>query len=151
MKCFNICWGILRNLLAKHRLLGNFEKFLKISDENSIKILNFIIIFGKIVTKNRALGNNTIFLQQFFRLRGERVKWRRVKWNIIFWNYRKIPPAACGWLRNCWQIVFRSVSSLMRNSFSCITENTSMENQKRASIEKFYRQGIFRSWHGEFL
>ena len=28
------------------------------------------MIFGKFVTKNRAFGNNTIFLQQFFRLRG---------------------------------------------------------------------------------
>ena len=26
----------------------------------------FLIIFGKFVTKNRAFGNNTIFLQQFF-------------------------------------------------------------------------------------
>ena len=52
----------------KHKLLGNFEK--KIFDENSIEKLNFIMIFGIFVTKNRAFGNNTIFLQQFFRLRG---------------------------------------------------------------------------------
>ena len=37
----------------KHKLLGNFEKILR-----------------KFVTKNRAFGNNTIFLQQFFRFRG---------------------------------------------------------------------------------
>ena len=43
---------------------------MKIFDENSIEKLNFIIIFGKFVTKNRAFGNNTSFLQQFFRLRG---------------------------------------------------------------------------------
>ena len=43
---------------------------MKIFDENSIEKLNFIMIFGKFVTKNRAFGNNTIFLQQFFRLRG---------------------------------------------------------------------------------
>ena len=39
-------------------------------DENSIEKLNFIRISGKFVTKNRAFGNNIIFLQQFFRLRG---------------------------------------------------------------------------------
>ena len=32
--------------------------------------MNFIIIFGKFVTKHRAFGNSTIFLQQFFQLRG---------------------------------------------------------------------------------
>ena len=52
----------------KHKLFGIFEKLLKIFDENPIETLNFIIIIGKFVTKNRAIGNNTIFLQQFFRL-----------------------------------------------------------------------------------
>ena len=60
----------------KHKLLGNFEKTLKFSDENSLEKLNFLfflffLFFLKFVTKNRALGNNTIFLQQFFRFRGE--------------------------------------------------------------------------------
>ena len=54
----------------KHNLLGNFEKILKHFDENSIEKLNFYFIFNltfrKFVTKNRALGTNTIFLQQFF-------------------------------------------------------------------------------------
>ena len=56
----------------KLTLLGNFEKILKIFDENSIEklIFNFNFIFRKFVTKNRAFGNNTIFLQQFFRFRG---------------------------------------------------------------------------------
>ena len=31
----------------------------------------FYFYFGKFVTKNRAFENNTIFLQQFFRFRGE--------------------------------------------------------------------------------
>ena len=31
----------------------------------------FYFYFGKFVTKNRAFGNNTIFLQQFFRFRGK--------------------------------------------------------------------------------
>ena len=39
---------------------------LNIFDENSIEKLNFFIIFGKFVNKNRSLGNNTIFLQLFF-------------------------------------------------------------------------------------
>ena len=61
----------------KHKLLGNFEKILKFFDENSIEKLNclffyfyFLFFFRKFVTKNRAFGNNTIFLQQFFRFRG---------------------------------------------------------------------------------
>ena len=67
------------------KLLGNFEKILKNFDENSIEklylylyfyfvfIFNFIFhfIFRKFVTKNRAFANNTIFLQQFFRFRGD--------------------------------------------------------------------------------
>ena len=51
----------------KHKLLGNFEKILKFFDENSLEKLNFLFLF---FTKNRAFGNNTIFLQQFFRFRG---------------------------------------------------------------------------------
>ena len=31
----------------------------------------FYFYFGKFVTKNRAFGNNTIYLQQFFRFRGD--------------------------------------------------------------------------------
>ena len=57
-------WFVAR-LDEKHKLLGNF-------DENSIEKLNFIFIFRKFVTKNIPFGNSTIFLQQFFRLRGER-------------------------------------------------------------------------------
>ena len=53
----------------KHKVLGNFEKILKIFDENSIEKLDFIRIFGKFVTE-KSFGNDTIFLQQFFRLRG---------------------------------------------------------------------------------
>ena len=52
------------------KLLGNFEKISKIFDENSIEKLNFYFIFPKFVTKNRALGNNTSFLQQFFSVSG---------------------------------------------------------------------------------
>ena len=32
--------------------------------------MEFLIIFGNFVTKNRAFGNNTTFLQQFFRFQG---------------------------------------------------------------------------------
>ena len=45
-------------------------EILKIIDENPIEKLNFYFYFGKFVTKNRAFGNNTMFLQQFFRFRG---------------------------------------------------------------------------------
>ena len=56
-------------VLTKNNLLGNVEKIMQIFDENSIEKLNFIMISRKFVTKNRAFGNNPIFLQQFFRLR----------------------------------------------------------------------------------
>ena len=55
----------------KRKLLRNFEKILnflmKILQKNSIFLFLF---FQKLVIKNRAFGNNTIFLQQFFRVRG---------------------------------------------------------------------------------
>ena len=51
----------------KTQIVGKFwENF----DENSIENLNFLFFFRKFVTKNRAFGNNTIFLQQFFPFRG---------------------------------------------------------------------------------
>ena len=60
-----------------HKRVGNFDKILKFFDENSIEKLNFFIFyfsffffFRKFVTKNRAFGNNTIFLQQNFQFRG---------------------------------------------------------------------------------
>ena len=32
--------------------------------------MEFLATFGKVVAKNRAFGNNNIFLQQFFQFRG---------------------------------------------------------------------------------
>ena len=65
--------------IAKSKI-GYFEIILKIFDENSIEKLNFYFIiicnfifyfiFRKFVTKNRAFGNNTSFLQQFFSVSG---------------------------------------------------------------------------------
>ena len=53
-------------------LLGNFEKILKLFDKNSLEKLNFYLFLEKL-SKNRDLGNNIIFLQQFFQFRrGER-------------------------------------------------------------------------------
>ena len=54
----------------KHKLLRNFEKILEIFDENSIEKLNFYLFLGKVAAKNRAFGNNIIFLQQFFPVGG---------------------------------------------------------------------------------
>ena len=72
----------------KHKLLGNFEKILKFFDKNALEKLNFVFFyfyfFRKFVTKNRAFGNNTIFLQQFFRFRGGG-------------EFPPFPP----WLRHC--------------------------------------------------
>ena len=45
--------------------LGNFEKILKIFDENPIENLNFYLVLGKVVAINRAYGNNTIFYNNF--------------------------------------------------------------------------------------
>ena len=56
----------------KHKCCGNVEKTLEIFDENSIEKLNFSLFWGKVVAKNRAFGNNIIFLQQFFLLGGGR-------------------------------------------------------------------------------
>ena len=56
---------------AKNTNFGNFEKFSKIFDKNSIgKFSEFLTIFGKVVAKNRAFGNTIIFLLQFFPFRG---------------------------------------------------------------------------------
>ena len=49
---------------------GNFEKILKIFDENSIAKWNFYLFLGKFFAKNRNFGNNIISLQQFFPVRG---------------------------------------------------------------------------------
>ena len=65
-----LCVHFFARLDEKHELLGNFEKILNFFDENSIEKLNFLFFIRKFVTKNRAFGNNTIFLQQFFRFRG---------------------------------------------------------------------------------
>ena len=48
---------------------GNFEKILKMFDENSIYKFKFYQFLAKFVAKNRAVGNNMIF-QQFFPVRG---------------------------------------------------------------------------------
>ena len=54
------------HLDEKHKWLENFEK---IFDENSMEIIEFFTIFGNFVTKNRALRNNIICLQQFSHFR----------------------------------------------------------------------------------
>ena len=56
-------------LKENYKLLGNFEKILEMFDENSIEKLNYLFL-GKVVAKNRAFGNNIIFLQQFFPVGG---------------------------------------------------------------------------------
>ena len=58
------------NFLRVWTKIANCWESLKIFDLNSIEKLHFYFIFKfifrKFVTKNRAFGNNTIFLQQFF-------------------------------------------------------------------------------------
>ena len=47
-KNFKTMWSIFARLDDKHNCLGNFEKFLKIFDENSMEKLNFSLFSGKI-------------------------------------------------------------------------------------------------------
>ena len=58
---------IFRAFGQTRKLLRNFEKIL---NEISIEKMNFYLFLGKHVAKNRAFGNNIIFLQQFFPVRG---------------------------------------------------------------------------------
>ena len=52
-----------------YKLLGNFGNIWEIFYEDSIEKLNFYLFLGKVVAKNRAFGNNIIFLQYFFPVR----------------------------------------------------------------------------------
>ena len=61
---------IFARLEENYKLLGNIEKILEVFDEHSIENLNFYLFLGKVVAKNKAFGNNIIFLQQFFPVRG---------------------------------------------------------------------------------
>ena len=49
---------------AKTHIVGKFEKYLKTLIKIQRKI-EFLTISGKVVAKNRDLGNNIIFLQHF--------------------------------------------------------------------------------------
>ena len=60
---------IFRSFGPQIQMLGNFEKILKIFDENSIEKLIFNYFWKKIVTKNRTSGKN-VFLHQFFPVPG---------------------------------------------------------------------------------
>ena len=62
---------LFRALGRKTQIVGEFwEKFEIFWWKFYRKIEYFNFNFAKFVTKNRALGNNTVFLQQFFRFRG---------------------------------------------------------------------------------
>ena len=65
-KKFNKHVLIFRAFGRKTQIIGKFGESMQIFQENSIEKLNFSIIFGKFVTKNRAFGNNNLFLQHFF-------------------------------------------------------------------------------------
>ena len=55
-----------RKILIVWKLWENFENFWWKFNRK----IEFLASFGKVVAKNRAFGNNTIFLEQFFRFRG---------------------------------------------------------------------------------
>ena len=57
---------IFARLDENYKLFGNLEKIFGIFDENSIEKLNFYLFLGKVVPKNRAFGNNIIFIQRIF-------------------------------------------------------------------------------------
>ena len=56
---------IFPRVWTKNTNCWKIEKSLKIFDENSIEKLNFNNS-GNVFAKNRAIGNNIIFLEQFF-------------------------------------------------------------------------------------
>ena len=64
----------------------------------------------------------------------------REKWNK---NFGIIPA-------NCLYKMFRSLTSLRRNSFSCIMENI-YGNRENNKIWEMLWVGMFRKWYGEFL
>ena len=51
---------------TKTTIFWKILEILKIFYENSIEKLNFYLFLGNVVAKNRAFGNNIIFLLQFF-------------------------------------------------------------------------------------
>ena len=55
-------------LEENHNVLSNFEKCLKMFD-NTQKENRFLMIFGKVLVKNGAFGNNITFLQQIVHVR----------------------------------------------------------------------------------
>ena len=58
------------NFRAFGRKTQIFWEILKFFDKISIRKIEFLTIFGKVFDKNRAFGNNIIFLRQFFQFRG---------------------------------------------------------------------------------
>ena len=75
---------IFREFARKYKWLGNFDKVLK----EFIRKIEFFTIFGKVDAKNRAFGNNIIFLQQFFSISGglypfSPIPWRRLCYTRI--------------------------------------------------------------------
>ena len=87
-------------------VLGNSEKISKIFDENSMQKLHFYLFLGKFVAKNRNFGNNIIFLQQFFPVRG-----------VAGWT-PLTPPAYATALNRCWRIfVMLTFQRLRCNNF----------------------------------
>ena len=66
IKISKLCVKFLRVWTKNTTGWESYEKILEIVDENSIEKLNFYLFMGKLVAKNRAFGNNIIFLQQFF-------------------------------------------------------------------------------------
>ena len=76
--------AFLEGLDEKSKLLGSlWEKFENFSWKFNSKI-EFVNIIGKVVGKNRAIGNNIVYLQEFFQFRGRAnvpyvpTPWRRL-------------------------------------------------------------------------
>ena len=71
----------------------NCWDILKFFDKNSLEKLIFLSIFGKVVAKNRAFGNNNIFPHQSFQFRGRNIPcvphWRRLWICLLF--ARRLP------------------------------------------------------------
>ena len=69
----------------KHKLLGNFEKFLKFFDENSIENLNFFIFLFSYFFENLLLKIEPSEITPFFYKKIFRTKFFRVTVSSFHW------------------------------------------------------------------
>ena len=115
------CVNFLLTFGPKTQLIGKFWENFESFNENFIEKWKFYFIFRKFVTKNRAFGSNTIFLQQFFRFRGG-VGFPSSPWLLPCLWWTSISPSH-PWLlpdpSDTYLLIFKFEIFKTRNSFGC--------------------------------